>query len=86
MAAIFLQKEAQEPLKNKYITAIGGTTQKSIYKDPTRPPQGSTPINDTLLRTKGEDSCPKDKSLDDGRRVRTNKGHAAEKFDNIAQA
>jgi hypothetical protein len=52
--AIFLQKEAQEPLKNQNITAIGGPTQRSIYKDPTRPPQGNTPITDTLLRTKAK--------------------------------
>jgi hypothetical protein len=39
MAAIFLQKEAQEPLKNQNITAIGGPTQRSIYKGPTRPPR-----------------------------------------------
>ena len=54
MAAIFLQKEAQEPLKNQNITAIGGPTQRSIYKDPTRPPQGNTPITDTLPRTKAK--------------------------------
>jgi hypothetical protein len=54
MAAIFLQKEAQEPLKNQNITAIGGPTQRSIYKGPTRPPQGNTPITDTLLRTKAK--------------------------------
>jgi hypothetical protein len=30
MAAIFLQKDAQEPLKNNYITAMVGPTQRSI--------------------------------------------------------
>jgi hypothetical protein len=33
-----------------------------------------------------EDPCPKDKPLHGGRRARTNKGHAAEKLDNITQA
>jgi hypothetical protein len=37
------------------------------------------------MKTESVDSCPKDKLLDRGRRVRTNNGHAAEKLDNITQ-
>ena len=37
---------------------------------------------DTMPRTKSEDSRPKDKLLDGGMRVRTNKGQAAEKSNN----
>jgi hypothetical protein len=37
------------------------------------------------MKTESVDPCPKDKLSDRGRRVRTNKGHAAEKLDNITQ-
>jgi hypothetical protein len=38
-----------------------------------------------MTRTKSEDSHPKDKLSDGGMRVRTNKGHAAEKSNNTTQ-
>jgi hypothetical protein len=38
-----------------------------------------------IRRKESVDFCPKDKLLDRGMRVRTNKGHAAEKLDNITQ-
>jgi hypothetical protein len=37
------------------------------------------------MKTKSVDPCPKDKLLDRRRRVKTNKGYAAEKLDNITQ-
>ena len=66
-----LQKEL---LKNKYIVVMGGSIQRSIYKDLIRLFQGNTFLNDTLLRMKGEDSCLKDMLLDGGMRGKDKKG------------
>ena len=53
---------------------MGGSIQRSIYKDLIRLLQGNTFLNDTLLRMKGEDSCLKDKLLDGGMRGKDKKG------------
>lgn len=74
MAAIFLQKDAQELLKNKYVIVMGGSIQRSIYKDLIRLIQGNTFLTDNLLRMKGEDSCLRDKLLDGGMRGADKKG------------
>jgi hypothetical protein len=46
----------QELLKNKYIVVMGGSIQRSIYKNLIQLLQGNTFLNDTLLRMKGEDA------------------------------
>jgi hypothetical protein len=40
----------QELLDNKYIVVMGGSIQRSIYKDLIRPLQGNTFLNDTMSR------------------------------------
>ena len=78
MAAIVRQKDAQEPLKNKYITSMVGPTQRSIKR-----PDLNFPRKHLHKWPSAENPSPKDKSLYGGRRARTNKGHAAEKLDHI---
>jgi hypothetical protein len=53
---------------------MGGSIQRSIYKDLIRLFQGNTFLNDTLLRMKGEDSCVKDMLLGGGMRGKDKKG------------
>ncbi|KAJ8317704.1 hypothetical protein KUTeg_005608 [Tegillarca granosa] len=61
MSCIFLQEDIQKLFLNKHVVVMGGSIQRSVYKDLVRLLQGNVYLKDRELRLKGEETMLNDK-------------------------